>query len=127
MKIVACVKEVLDPDLASSVFRVDEDARKVISLPGSRSVMSPFDEQAIEVALRIREALGEGSITLLSLGAETARSIVKHGLALDAHIDRPSSGVRHEDQVAEMWFLGPLECLPKFSQAISRDAEQSPQ
>ena len=84
MKIVACVKEILDPDIASSVFQVDEDARKVIPLPGLRSVMSPFDEQAIEVALRIREALGEGSITLLSLGAETARAIIKHGLALGA-------------------------------------------
>lgn len=84
MKIVACVKEILDPDIASSVFRVDEDARKVIPLPGLRSVMSPFDEQAIEVALRLREALGEGSITLLSLGAETARSIIKQGLSLGA-------------------------------------------
>jgi len=84
VKIVACVKEILDPDIASSVFQVDEDARKVVPLPGLRAVMSPFDEQAIEVALRIREALGEGSITLLSLGAETARSILKHGLALGA-------------------------------------------
>lgn len=84
MKIVACVKEILDPDIASSVFRVDEDARKVIPIPGLRSVMSPFDEQAIEVALRIRDALGEASITLLSLGFESARAIVKHGLALGA-------------------------------------------
>lgn len=84
MRIVACVKETLDPDIASSVFRVDEDARKVMPLPGLRTVMSPFDEQAIEVALRIREALGDGSIALLSLGAETSRSIIKHGLSLGA-------------------------------------------
>jgi electron transfer flavoprotein beta subunit len=84
VKIVACVKEILDPDIASSVFQVDENARKVIPVPGLRSVMSPFDEQAIEVALRIRDALGEGSITLLSLGAETARAIIKQGLALGA-------------------------------------------
>jgi electron transfer flavoprotein beta subunit len=84
VKIVACVKEILDPDIASSVFQIDEAARTVIPLPGSRAVMSPFDEQAIEVALRIREALGEGSITLLSLGGESARSIIKHGLALGA-------------------------------------------
>jgi len=57
VKIVACVKEILDPDIASSVFQVDENARKVIPVPGLRSVMSPFDEQAIEVALRIRDLL----------------------------------------------------------------------
>lgn len=84
MKIVACVKEILDPDIASSVFQIDEEARKVIPVPGLRSVMSPFDEQAIEIALRIRDALGEGSITLLSLGSETARAIIKQGLALGA-------------------------------------------
>jgi electron transfer flavoprotein beta subunit len=84
VKIVVCVKEILDPDIASSVFRVDEDARRVIPIAGSRTVMSPFDEQAIEAALRIREALGEASITLLSLGAESARTILKHGLALGA-------------------------------------------
>ena len=72
MKIVACVKEILDPDIASSVFRVDEDARQVIPVPGLRSVMSPFDEQAIEVALRLRDAQGEVSITLVSLGADEA-------------------------------------------------------
>jgi electron transfer flavoprotein beta subunit len=84
VKIVVCVKEILDPDIASSVFRVDEAARAVISLPGQRTVMSPFDEQAIEVALRIRDALREASIVLLSQGAESARAILKHGLALGA-------------------------------------------
>lgn len=84
MKIVVCVKEIPDPEIASSVFRVDEAAKKVMPLPGTRFVMSPFDEQAVELALRIKDALGEGSVTLLSLGAETVRSIVKHGLSLGA-------------------------------------------
>lgn len=84
MRIVVCVKEIPDPDLAASIFSVDEKARKVILPPGTRHVMSPFDAQAVEVALRIRDASGEAAITLLCLGAETARSIIKHGLALGA-------------------------------------------
>lgn len=84
MKIVVCVKEIPDPEIAAGIFRVDEQTKKVTPLPGTRFVMSPFDEQALELALRLREALGEGSITLLSLGAETARAIVKHGLSLGA-------------------------------------------
>ena len=84
MKIVVCVKGIPDPEIAASIFRVDETKKKVMPLPGTRFVMSPFDEQALELALRIRDALGEASITLLSLGAETTRSIVKHGLSLGA-------------------------------------------
>jgi len=84
VKIVVCVKEIPDPDIAASVFRVDETAKKVIALPGLPLVMSPFDLQAVEMALRIRDARGEAAITLVSLGAETARRIVKQGLALGA-------------------------------------------
>src|ERR1022692_2999916 len=84
VKIVACVKEIPDPEIAPSVFCVDEQARKVTPLSGTRFVMSPFDEQAVELALRIRDARGEVSIALLSLCTETARATIKHGLSLGA-------------------------------------------
>jgi electron transfer flavoprotein beta subunit len=84
VKIVVCVKEIPDPEIAPSVFRVDEQARKVTPLSGTRLVMSPFDEQAVELALRIRDAGDEVSIALLSLGAETSRATIKHGLSLGA-------------------------------------------
>ena len=84
MKIVVCVKEIPDPDIAASVFQVDEAARAVVPVPGLRSVASPFDEQAIEVALRLRDQLGSAAISLVTLGDETAKAIVKNGLALGA-------------------------------------------
>jgi electron transfer flavoprotein beta subunit len=84
MHILVCIKEIPDPDLAAALFRVDEDAKKVTPISGLRSVISPFDEQAIEAALRIREALGTAKITLLSMGPESARGIAKHGLSLGA-------------------------------------------
>jgi hypothetical protein len=40
VKIVAWVKEILDPDIASSVFQIDEGGCKVILAPGLRSVTS---------------------------------------------------------------------------------------
>lgn len=82
MKIVVCVKEIADPEVASSVFSIDEATREIG--PGVRYVISPFDAQAIEVALRIRDAQQETAITLLTLGAESARSIMKYGLSLGA-------------------------------------------
>ena len=84
MHIVVCIKEIPDPEVASTLFRVDEEAKQVVTVAGLPWVMSPFDEQAIEAALRVREALGEARITLVSMGAESARGIVKKGLALGA-------------------------------------------
>ncbi len=90
MHIVVCVKEIPDPEVAPSVFRVDEQARRVVPVPGLPLVISPFDEQAIEAALRLRDAGGsagtdaEVRISLLCLGAETARGMIKNGLALGA-------------------------------------------
>jgi electron transfer flavoprotein beta subunit len=84
MHIVVCAKQVPDPEAAFSMFKLDEQAKKVIPAPGLRMVMSPFDEQALEAALRVREAAGEARISVLSLGAESARAVIRHGLAMGA-------------------------------------------
>lgn len=84
MRIIVCVKQVPDPEAAFSMFKVDEQAKKVIPAPGLQWVMSPFDEQAVEAALRIRERHADARITVLSMGPETARNAIKHGLAMGA-------------------------------------------
>jgi electron transfer flavoprotein beta subunit len=47
-------------------------------------VINPFDAHAVEAALRIRDATGDGKITVLSVGPASARDAVKHGLAISA-------------------------------------------
>ena len=84
MHIVVCVKQIPDPEAAFSMLRVDEQAKKVVSAPGLPLVMSPFDEQAVEAALRIRESTGHAKITAVSVGPESARSVLKHALAMGA-------------------------------------------
>ena len=84
MHIVVCVKQVPNPDAAFSQLKVDEQAMKVVALSGAQLVMSPFDEQAIEAALRIRESVGEAKITAVSVGPDSARSALKHALAMGA-------------------------------------------
>ena len=54
MHIVVCAKQVPNPEAAFSMFKVDEAAKRVVPAPGLPMVMSPFDEQAVEAALRIR-------------------------------------------------------------------------
>ena len=84
MHIVVCVKQVPDPEAAFSMLKVDEQAKKVIPASGLPLVMSPFDEQALEAALRIRESTGAARITAVSVGPESARGVLKHALAMGA-------------------------------------------
>jgi len=84
MRIVVCVKQVPNPEIAASQYRVDEQARTVAPMAGVPLVMSPFDEQAVEAALRVRDAHPAAKITVVSLGPERARNVIKHGLAMGA-------------------------------------------
>ena len=84
MHIVVCVKQIPDPEAAFSMLKVDAQAKKVVPAAGLQLVMSPFDEQALEAALRIRESVGQAKITALSVGPESARNTLKHALAMGA-------------------------------------------
>ncbi|HTE15570.1 MAG TPA: electron transfer flavoprotein subunit beta/FixA family protein [Burkholderiales bacterium] len=84
MHIVVCIKYIPDPEAAFSMFRIDEQANKVVPASGLKHVVSPFDEQAIEAALRIREQHAGARITVVTLGNELSRNALKHGLAMGA-------------------------------------------
>ena len=84
MHIAVLVKQVANPEVAASQFRIDDVAKVVEPLAGVPLVMSPFDEQAVEAALRIRDAHAGTRITAITLGPESARNALKHALALGA-------------------------------------------
>jgi electron transfer flavoprotein beta subunit len=84
MHIVVLIKQIPSPEAAFSMFRIDEQALKVVPMPGVQLVTSPFDEQAVEAALRIRERAGEAKITAVSIGPDSARNALKHALAMGA-------------------------------------------
>jgi len=71
-------------------------AKRVVPAPGIAPVISPFDEQAIEVALKVKDIRPDSKVTVVSLGAGTARDVVKHGLAMGA-----DEGVLLEDPLFE--------------------------
>jgi len=66
------------------MFSIDEAAKKVVPASGLKHVVSPFDEQAIEAALRIREQHSGSRMTVITLGNEASRTALKHGLAMGA-------------------------------------------
>jgi electron transfer flavoprotein beta subunit len=84
MHLVVCVKQVPNPEAAFSMLKVDEHAKKVVPASGLQLVMSPFDEQAVEAALRMREDIGQAKITAVSVGPASARDVLKHTLAMGA-------------------------------------------
>jgi len=80
---IVCVKQVIDPEAPPSSFKVDAADNKVVPPPGVSPVISPFDENAVEAALRIKDARG-GKITVISLGTNLLREVVKKPLSMGA-------------------------------------------
>ena len=81
MNLIVCVKQVPDPEAPPASFKVDPATNKVIPPLGVPPVISPFDEQAIEAALRIKDVHG-GKITILSLGNKLVRDVIKKPLSV---------------------------------------------
>jgi electron transfer flavoprotein beta subunit len=96
LHIIACVKQVPDPEAPASAFKVDEAAKKVVLAAGVSPVISQFDALAVEAALRIRDAVGEAKITVVSMGPAEARDVIKHSLAMGA-----DEGVQLSDDAFE--------------------------
>ncbi len=83
MELIVCVKQVPDPEAPPASFKVDPAANKVVPPPGVPPVISTFDETAVEAALRLKDAKG-GRITVISLGNNLVRDVVKKPLAMGA-------------------------------------------
>lgn len=79
MNIFVFVKRV--PDTESKI-RINHET-KSIDEEGLSFILSPYDEYAMEEALRIREAKG-GKVTVLSVGSEEAVVVLKKCLAMGA-------------------------------------------
>jgi electron transfer flavoprotein beta subunit len=75
LNIIVCVKQT--PDTAASVAVEDG----VVSWGDAPLVLNPWDEFAVEEALRIKEAHG-GQVTAISLGPEGATEAIKQSLAM---------------------------------------------
>jgi electron transfer flavoprotein beta subunit len=79
MKIVVCVKQV--PDTETRI-RIAPEGNAIVEADVNW-IVSPYDEFAIEEALRIRDAKG-GEVVLVTAGPERAQSALRTGLAMGA-------------------------------------------
>ena len=85
MEIVVFVKQVPDPECGSESFTINA-AELRVEPRGVLPVLSPFDENALEAALRIKEscAVGDVKITAVSAGKKISRTVVETALAVGA-------------------------------------------
>lgn len=84
MEIIVTVKQVVDPNLPASFLSIDPTRRRLVAAPGLAPVMNGYDANALEAALRLRDA-GGGKVTALCLGDETCRNgVVKRARAMGA-------------------------------------------
>jgi electron transfer flavoprotein beta subunit len=78
MKIAVCVKQVPE----GGTKRIDPGTMRLDR--SGEAGLNPFDTNAIEEALRLKEATGEGEVVLVSMGPERATEALRKGLAMGA-------------------------------------------
>jgi len=82
LRILVCAKQVPDPEGPPSSFVIDAMSKRVIP-SGIPPVINPFDENALELALRVKERYG-ARITVLSAGSGLSRTVLRKVLAVGA-------------------------------------------
>src|SRR6266852_9163231 len=78
MKILVMIKQV--PDTATQV-KIAADG-KTIDATGITWIVSPYDEFAVEEALRIKEKRGQGEVVAVSLGPDRVKEALRSCLAM---------------------------------------------
>ncbi len=114
MKSVVCVKRV--PDTAANI-RVNEQGQ--VKTDGLEFVTSPYDEYALEEAVRIKEEREDGEVVVISVGGPDVEKTIQDALARGAdrglHLFDPDerdphatasalSGVIEEEDPDLIWF-----------------------
>ena len=84
LKIAVCAKQVPDTEIPASQFVVDESAVAVVPPAGVQPIVNGFDMNAVEVALRLRDAGIQCEITVYSVGSDFVMDVMKKPLAIGA-------------------------------------------
>ena len=129
MNMLVFVKRV--PDTESRI-RIQQNA---VAEDGLNFVISPYDEYALEEALRIREAKG-GAVRVVAVGRDEAATVLRKALAMGADEaflvkdDAPESydGLRTARIIARAVErkLGPADLLLFGRQSVGADNSQVP-
>jgi len=81
MHIVVCIKQIIDPEIPPSQFKIDFEAGKAVADQG-KQVLNPYDGNALEVALQLKDRHKETKVTVMTVGGESDQKVLRHALAM---------------------------------------------
>jgi electron transfer flavoprotein beta subunit len=128
LNIIVCIKRV--PDTESRIGVAPDGVS--VDTQGIKFVLNPYDEFAVEEALRLKEASGEGSVTVMTLGGEESKETLRTALAMgvDRAVllkGRPSvDGLGTAEKLAEAIKGREYDLILFGKQAIDDDNVQVP-
>ena len=79
MKVVVCTKQTPS---TTAIFSVEDGNVSWEDMGGKPNVVNPWDEYAIEEAIRLKENHGATAAIALTLGAESSKDVLKTSLAM---------------------------------------------
>ena len=106
---VVCIKQVADTETR---VKVATDGR-TLDPAGVTWILNPYDEFALEQALRIREAAGSGEVVVISLGGPGVQTTLRNALALGA------------DRAVHLKTDGPADSL-QTARALAAELQSAP-
>jgi electron transfer flavoprotein beta subunit len=83
LHIIVTAKQVIDPEIPLSAFRIDATAKQIVTPSTFAPVVNGFDEYAMEAALRLKDSQG-AQVTVLSVGGQFDLNIMRKPLAIGA-------------------------------------------
>ncbi|MBA3036969.1 MAG: hypothetical protein FP814_10815 [Desulfobacterium sp.] len=84
LHIIVCAKQIIDPEGPASGYGVNSDTGQIILPKGVPPAINPYDENALETALKIKDAW-QARITVISVGKNLSKAVM--GKALKAGAD----------------------------------------
>ena len=121
MNIVVCIKQVPD----TTEIKIDP-VKNTLIRQGVPSIMNPFDKNALETALQLKDTYG-GKVVVISMGPGQAKAVIREAIAMGADegylvTDRAFGG---SDTYATSYILsqaieklGPFDVIMGGKQAI---------
>ncbi|MBZ0167868.1 protein fixA; electron transfer flavoprotein beta-subunit (Beta-ETF) [Candidatus Methylomirabilis lanthanidiphila] len=82
MNIIVCIKQIIDPETPMSQFMIDSRTKRQVQ-GNNPLVISPYDANALEVAIQLKEKQG-AKVTAISIGGTTAMTALKSALSMGA-------------------------------------------
>lgn len=109
---VVLLKQILDPELPPSRFRIDPGTRQPAAGIGPE-LLGPFEENALEVVLALRDTGAVGRVTALAVGSPRTAEALRRALSLRVDEAVLVSVAGHEA-------LDPIQIAELLTRAIQR-------